>query len=105
MAEAIGKGAGQNGSGVPSNLSAYGSNVCFGPEAAIGCGPAASREQEAVIAVLRIESVIHPALKAVGGMKPRTSADENAAVEANPLPALPNYWPSSATAAGKAATR
>jgi hypothetical protein len=38
-------------------------------------------------------------------MNPLTSADENAAVETNLLPALPNYWPSSATAAGKAATR
>jgi hypothetical protein len=34
-----------------------------------------------------------PALKVAEGMKPRTNADENAAVETNPLSTLPKSWP------------
>jgi hypothetical protein len=39
-----------------------------------------------------------PALKVVGGMKPRTNANENAAVETNPLSTFPKPWPPSAAA-------
>jgi len=39
-----------------------------------------------------------PALKVTGGMKPRTNANENAAVETDPLSNLPKSWSSSAAA-------
>jgi hypothetical protein len=38
------------------------------------------------------------ALKVVGGMKPRTNANENAAVETKALSNLPKPWPPSAAA-------
>ena len=75
----------------------------FGHEAAIERGLATSLGQEAAITVLRIEGVIDLAPEVAGGAKPRTNADENAAVETNSPSTLPKCWPASATAPGKAA--
>jgi hypothetical protein len=47
----------------------------------------------------------YPALKVVGGMKPRTNADENAVVETNQISTLQKSRHPSAGAAGKAATK
>jgi len=56
-------------------------------------------------AQLLIESVIDPAMKVVGGIKTRTNANKSAAFDANPFSTMPKSLPSSATAAGKAATQ
>src|ERR1035437_103852 len=61
-----------------------------------------ARDAKAIFHQLSRRMAQDRALKVVAGMKPRTNADENAAVETNPLSTLPKFWSPSAAAAGGA---